>query len=141
MFAGCSNLISLSVAKENRVYNSEKSCNAIIENATNILIAGCSSTIIPQYIKEINDAAFFNFSELITINIPDGVTKIGDGAFYGCSSLKSINIPASVNKIGKYAFDGCSSLKLIYVTKELNEKVKEMLPKELYKAIEVKSKE
>lgn len=44
------------------------------------------------------------------ITIPDNVTSIGDNAFWDCSELKSVEIPNSVTNIGIYAFRGCSGL-------------------------------
>lgn len=89
--SGCSNLKSIKVAENNKVYDSRENCNAIIMTETNILIAGCGNT-----------------------KIPNSVTGIGDSAFYNCSSLTSIEIPSSVTKIelGKTnPFDGCKNLK------------------------------
>ena len=87
-FKGCTGLTSIVVESGNGVYDSRNNCNAIIETASNKLIAGFDITIIPA-----------------------SVTSIGDGAFSGCSSrLKSITIPASVTSIGSWAFYGCDSL-------------------------------
>ena len=66
-FSHCSSLVSMVVESGNTKYDSRDDCNAIIETATNILIAGCQNTIIPN-----------------------SVTSIGDGAFASCSSLTSI---------------------------------------------------
>ena len=86
-FRGCSSLTSIVVDAGNTKYDSRNECNAIIETASNTLIAGCQNTIIPN-----------------------SVTSIGEGAFWGCSSLTSIEIPNSVTSIGKGAFRYCSSL-------------------------------
>ena len=87
-FASCDRLTSIIVEGGNTKYDSRNNCNAIIETKTNTLIAGCSSTIIP-----------------------DNVTKIGDYAFYNCSGLTSIIIPNSVRSIGVYVFNNCDKLK------------------------------
>ena len=109
-FSDCSNLTSISVVSNNPKYDSRNNCNAIIETATNTLIAGCMNTTIPKSVTSISDSAFDGCSSLTSINIPNSVTNIGDGAFYGCSSLANINIPNSVTSIGGGAFSGCSSL-------------------------------
>ena len=94
-FSGCSSLTSIIVESGNTVYDSRNDCNAIIETATNTLIAGCQNTIIPN-----------------------SVTNIGYYAFSGCSSLTSITIPESVTSIGGYAFRDCSGLTNVYCLAE-----------------------
>ena len=90
-FAYCSSLTSIVVESSNTMYDSRENCNAIIETASNTLIAGCQST-----------------------TIPNSVTSIGESAFRGCSSLTSVTIPNSVTSIGKSAFKLCSSIADIY---------------------------
>ena len=90
-FSGCSSLTSIVVESGNTMYDSRENCNAIIESASNWLIAGCQST-----------------------TIPNSVTRIGGWAFAGCSSLTSVTLPNSVTSIGDYAFSGCSSIADIY---------------------------
>jgi hypothetical protein len=84
-FSGCSNLAAISVASDNPKYDSRNNCNAIIETATNTLIAGCMNTTIPNSVTSISEGAFNNCSNLTTINIPNSVTNIGCQAFDGTS--------------------------------------------------------
>ena len=109
-FAGCSGLTSITVESGNTVYDSRNNCNAIIETASNVLIAGCQNTIIPNSVTIIADYAFYDCSGLTSIIIPNSVTSIGNSAFYDCSGLTSIIIPNSVTSIGNSAFSGCSGL-------------------------------
>ena len=104
-FINCNSLTSITVDKENKKYDSRSNCNAIIETGSNILIAGCKNTIIPEGVTGIECYAFKGCSSLKSITIPDSVTWIGDYAFYGCSSLTSITIPKSVTYIGEDAFN------------------------------------
>ena len=104
-FSDCADLKMLIVEEGNTVYDSREGCNAIIETATNTLIAGCKNTTIPNSVTSIGDNAFYNCSNLTSITIPNSVTNIGDYAFYNCSNLASITIPSSVTSIGDYAFD------------------------------------
>ena len=100
------NYSTIIVDKRNPVYDSREDCNAIIETATNILVAGCKTTIIPETVNEIGDKAFSGCSELRSINIPRSVTYIGLGAF-SFSGLTFIEIPNTVKKIENMAFMAC----------------------------------
>ena len=102
-FSHCSSLTSIVVENGNPKYDSRNGCNAIIETATNTLIAGCSSTVIPESVTSIGINAFTGTS-LTSITIPNGVTEIGIGAFLQCESLTSVTIPNSVTSIGNAAF-------------------------------------
>ena len=57
-FSDCSSLTGIVVEEENPRYDSRNNCNAIIETATNTLVCGCSTTIIPDSVTTIEDEAF-----------------------------------------------------------------------------------
>ena len=61
--------------------------NCLIEKATNTLVLGCGSSVIP-----------------------DTVTCIAAEAFRDCDTLSEIFIPSSVKKIEANAFSGCDNL-------------------------------
>ena len=127
-FSGCSSLVSMVVESGNTKYDSRDNCNAIIETATNILIAGCQNTIIPNSVTSIGNGAFYYCRSLTSIVIPNSVTSIGDRAFVGCSSLTTpvynahcfayipisfkgaYVIPEGIKQIAGGAFAGCSYL-------------------------------
>lgn len=132
-FSGCYSLATISVDKNNKTYDSRNNCNAIIETATNTLIKGSSSTIIPDDVTGIGDSAFAQCQGLTSITVPKNITNIGKGAFrlcanltsvtlpegikeissntfWTCTKLTKVNIPNSVTSIGKYAFQGCYAL-------------------------------
>jgi len=109
-FSYCSCLTSISVDNGNTVYDSRNNCNAIIETATNTLIAGCYNTVIPNNVTSIGNDAFSGCSGLTSVTIPNNVTSIGNYAFSGCSGLTSVTIPNSVTEIGYDAFKGCRGL-------------------------------
>ena len=131
---GCPKLSSIAVEEGNTVYDSRDNCNAIIETASNKLLCGCISTIIPNGITSIGDWAFSSCGELISIIIPNTVTAIGERAFSNCSKLSSIEIPNSVLSIGQYAFGYCEGLKTI----ELPEGLECIKSNTFYGCIELK---
>ena len=110
VISGCSDLTSIVVDEGNSVYTSANGANAIIDKASNTLIAGCKSTIIPESVTSIGNCAFYGSSALTSISIPESVTSIEWGAFQECSTLTSITIPKGVTSIGEAAFWGCSGL-------------------------------
>lgn len=113
VFINCSNLAKIEVDKGNVIYDSRDNCNAIIKTATNALVFGCKSTIIPNTVNSIENSAFKGCTGLESIVIPNGVTGLGYYAFRNCTGLKSIVIPNSVTGIGSYAFDGCTALEKV----------------------------
>ena len=115
VFSGCNTLTSIVVEEGNTTYDSRDNCNAIIETATNTLIAGCKNTIISNSVTSIGDYAFADCSSLTSITIPNSITSIGYSAFSSCRSLTSLTIPNSVTSIGDYAFYNCSSLTSIAI--------------------------
>ena len=115
-FSGCSGLTSIVVESTNTVFDSRNDCNAIIETATNTLVAGCKNTIIPSSVTSIGYSAFYGCSGLTSITIPNSVTSIGNSAFAYCKSLTSITIGNSVTSIGGSAFDRCIRLTSVHIT-------------------------
>ena len=98
-FAGCYGLTSIVVENGNAKYDSRDNCNAIIETATNTLVAGCKTTTIPNSVTSIEAYAFYRCSGLPSITIPNSVTSIGDYAFYSCYGLKSVTNYATTPQI------------------------------------------
>ena len=115
VFGECGSLETINVDARNNYFDSRDDCNAIIETATNTLVVGCKSTIIPNSVTSIELYAFDGCTALTSITIPNSVTSIGNCAFSGCSSLTSITIPSGVTSIGDFAFSNCSSLVAVMV--------------------------
>ena len=105
----CIYLEKVVVDAANPYYDSREGCNAIIETATNTLIAGCCNSKIPQGITKIAAHAFAGHYRLGNINIPESVTYIGDYAFQCCPFYRII-LPQGVTYIGDYAFQWCEKL-------------------------------
>ena len=104
VFMGCSSLSSITVGRGNVVYDSRNDCNAIIVSASDILLAGCKNTIIPNDIVGIATAAFSGCTLLESITIPESVMNIGNEAFQGCNALSKIimesNNPPTIERLG-----------------------------------------
>ena len=109
-FFRCDSLISIDVNAGNTKYDSRNGCNAIIITASNTLLRGCQSTVIPNSVTSIGDEAFYGCSGLSSVSIPSSVTAIGDYAFSYCSGLSSVTIPNSVTSIKSHTFYGCTGL-------------------------------
>ena len=120
IFSNCSGLTSIVVDKGNKNYDSRDNCNAIIETATNTLITGCNSTIIPESVTSIGNYAFNCCSGLTSVTIPESVTSIGWYAFLGCSGLTSVTCLApNPPKCGNSALTDIDKSKCtLYVLKE-----------------------
>ena len=116
VFFYCSDLTSIVVEEGNSYYDSRDNCNAIIETASNKLIAGCQNTVIPTSVTSIGYGAFSYCDGLTSIEIPNSVTEIGESAFAYCYGLTSITMQrATPPTVGSNLFDQCSKLKTIYV--------------------------
>lgn len=115
-FYNFDSLVTISVDKRNRVYDSRENCNAVILSKTNELVLGCQGTVIPKTVKSIGESAFASCSHLTEISIPNSVKSIGSGAFFRCYSLTSMDIPNSVTCIGDIAFYYCYSLASVSIS-------------------------
>ena len=112
-FQGCSSIVSIVVDNNNTMYDSRNNCNAIIETATNTLIASSLNTIIPNTVEKIGICAFYG-SSIISLDISNSVTSLGDWAFAD-TPIESITIPNSVTHIGFALLAACNSLTSIVV--------------------------
>jgi hypothetical protein len=108
----CNSLTSIIVDKDNPVYDSRNNCNAIIETASNKIIAGCTTTKIPEGITVIGSYAFSGFENITNITLPQSLERIEKGAFHKLG-LKVINIPENVTSIESYAFSNCMQLEKV----------------------------
>lgn len=88
-FYGCENLSTITVSNGNTKYDSRDNCNALIETATNTILRGSSSTVIPNSVTAIERNAFRG-SKIAKIVIPASVKKIGQWAFQDCKSLTTV---------------------------------------------------
>ena len=83
--------------------------NSAFKNCKNLI-----SITIPSSVTTICGDTFSNCTNLTSVAIPDSVTSIEYGAFYNCENLTNVTIPNSVTDIGAHAFYSCDNLKNIY---------------------------
>ena len=107
----CNSLTTLVVDKGNPIYDSRDNCNAVIETASNKLVQGCKTSVIPSTVTRIEDGAFQNIN-ITNIVIPVSITSIGNTAFYW-TGLTSVTVPDSVVSIGNSVFSHCFDLKTV----------------------------
>ncbi len=97
LFSGCSDLASIEVEEGNPTYYSPAGSNAIIERASQKLIAGCPATVIPEGVTTI--ASYALATTIYTLTLPESLTTIEENALYG-ARLRYLFIPKNVKSIG-----------------------------------------
>ena len=115
-FSGSWKIVNYIVDSNNIHYDSRNGCGAIIETATNKLIAGTSGGFIPNTVVEIGQLAYNKQAPGSgNLVIPSSVKIIGVQAFFDSQTLKKVTIPSSITSIGSYAFAECSLLQEVIV--------------------------
>lgn len=76
---------------------------------------------IPSSVKTIEEDAFSDADNLVSLDLGTGVTLIKSHAFFRMSALKTIVIPNQVETIELYAFRECSALESIILGLGLSE--------------------
>ena len=109
---------SIVVHKDNPYYDSRNNCNAIIETATNTLIAGCKNSVIPYGIEHIAKNAFIGAEELKHITIPATVKSIGAEAFVK-NRISEIEIPEGITTLERYTFQYCENMQKVTLPQSL----------------------
>ena len=102
-FRNNTKLTSIKVKRGNKVYDSRKRCNAIIESKSGKLILGCSESSIPEGVKIIGYDAFARCG-IEEVKFPSSLETIESYAFMDCHRLKKVVVPGSVKEIGSLAF-------------------------------------
>lgn len=102
-------LTEITVDESNPYYYSSGNC--LVETETQLLIAGCKNSVIPDGVVTIGEFAFAGCSSLESIAFPDTLKTIGFSAFHSCTSLQDLVFPEGLVTIEPGAFGCCSSLK------------------------------
>lgn len=116
-YIGHASIDGFKVDEENPTYDSRYGCNAIIETATNTIVATCKNTVIPHDVTGIGPYAFALWPEDRFV-IPDHITTLGDGAFY-TGRFSTIHIPDGITEIGPYCFFYCANMQSVKLPKGL----------------------
>ena len=96
-FLRCYSATSIVVDPANTVYDSRDNCNAIIETATNKLLYGCQTTVIPDGVVRVAQFAFEYQHNLKSIRISNTVTYFETTIFKECENLKDIYVEWTTN--------------------------------------------
>lgn len=80
------------------------------KNCTNLI-----SVIIPDSVTSIGEWAFADCQSLASVIIYGNITSIGDWVFCNCRNLTSVMIPDSVTSIGERAFNNCQNLTSVII--------------------------
>ena len=111
-FNRCDSLKVIKVKKGNKVYDSRKRCNAIIESESDKLVLGCNESSIPCNVKIIGADAFAECT-IKEVKFPASLELIESNAFRGCKELKKVVVPGNVKVIESGAFSDCSIKEVI----------------------------
>lgn len=71
---------------------------------------------LPDTVTDIDENAFKDMKNLVSVKMPAKIKSIGNSAFEGCTALKAVDL-YKVEEIGKYAFKNCKSLESITIPK------------------------
>ena len=78
--------------------------------------SGLERLVIPDGVKEIGEGAFYDCSNMISVEIGSGLRTIEKETFANCINLNYIFVPGTVKTIGESAFSGCSRMLEIYLS-------------------------
>ena len=79
------------------------------------------STTGGYLVTSIGEGAFYNCTQLITVNFPDLITSIGTAAFCNCTNLTTVDLGNSVETIDESAFALCTHMEKLTIPKSIKE--------------------
>ena len=111
MFSKCTSLMSINVDESNAKYTS---LDGILYNKDKTTLIQCpigkTAIAIPDTVTKVGDYAFYQCSNLASVELPKGITSIGASALYQCNGLTNVTLPNSVSTIGSSIFSMCRNL-------------------------------
>jgi hypothetical protein len=117
-FFKCDNLLEFEVVEPTHIVSTE---DGILFNSgkTRLIKFPSKSNIkhysVPDTVKRIDDYAFYNCKNLVTIGIGNNVNSLGSFSFSGCSNLITAKIGKGIKYIPPNAFSYCRNLKSIFL--------------------------
>ena len=108
---------SFFVHGDNPVYDSRNGCNAIIETASNTLVAACQNTVTPADVTALGDNSYMLFQGQ-TFVVPQNITSIGNYTFF-MSAIEEVVMHDDVTRVGSRAFEACLKLQKVRLPKGL----------------------
>ncbi len=123
-FFYCDGLISFSVDENNENYTSY---DGVLFNKNKTILKqypsekpGASYTI-PSSVASVEELAFRDCDNLISVEIPDNVKIIDQRAFEECDNLVSVELSNSLSMVSYDMFTGCVSLESIVIPDSVKE--------------------
>ena len=121
-FNSCSSLEQINVNENNKYYCSDDGVLYTKDKKYLMRYPAAkkeTSYIIPSYVKNIYNRAFYECANIEKVSLPDGVVMIYYGAFGYCYNLTEITLPESLISIGYRAFGDCKNLSNIILPDNL----------------------
>ena len=118
LFLRCPALLNADVDVNNKVYKSDSGVLFTKDGKTLIHYPRGKTNSdygVPDGVEIIDDYAFNECTNLVTVTLPKGLTDICDYAFSDCSGLKYMTLPEGLNNIGIHAFYECENLSSISI--------------------------
>ncbi len=115
LFDDCRYLKTVIVDPANPLYDSRDNCNAVIETATNTLVAGSLTTVIPNTVTKIGYMALAHLA-FENIVVPNSVTEVDGYVFCNwvtSSNMKTITLGSGLKKIREGNFQSYKSIETI----------------------------
>lgn len=113
-FANCSNLVSVIIEREGKLYGLHRINSFAFLNCVSLLDIKLSNAV---NLSGIDGGAFAGCASLKHVELPDNCRRLGELAFAGCENLEELVLPATIKGVVGNAFIGCDRLHEIKVAK------------------------